>query len=468
MASTASENTLVAALDERLHGAAIGPGHPEYEDARRVHNGMIDRRPAAIARCVDAADVIAALAFARGESLEVAIRGGGHNAAGFSSVDDGLVIDLSQRRYVQVDTAARVARVGGGATLADVDHATHAFGLATPGGTVSTTGVGGLTLGGGIGYLTRAHGLSIDNLIGADVVLADGSFVHADEANHPDLFWALRGGGGNFGVVTEFSFRLHPVRNVFGGPMMWPLEDTETIVALYRDWIGEQPDDVYAFLAVLTVPPGDPFPEHARLKKAVALVWCNTCGQERAEEAFATFRAAATPLFEHVGEVPFPALQSAFDSLLPFGTRMYWRGHFVDDLPDAAAAEYVRFGESAPTWVSQTHIYPLGGAAARVGADETAWGWRDAAFAQVFVGVDHEPGRDAELRDWAVAYSEAIRPYARDGAYTNFLMDEGQERARAAFGSNYPRLQQVKAAYDPDNVFHLNQNIVPAGAGGGA
>ena len=463
MASTASAAALAAALDERLRGSAIGPDHPGYEDARRVHNGMIDKRPALIARCLDAADVIAAVDFGRSEGLELAIRCGAHNAAGFASVDDGLVVDLTPMRYVQVDPEARIARVGGGTTLGDVDHATHAFGLATPSGTFSTTGVAGLTLGGGIGYLSRAHGLSVDNLVGADVVLADGSLVRADEDSHPDLFWALRGGGGNFGVVTEFRFRLHPVRNVFGGPMLWPLEDADTIVSLYRDWLPEQPDDVYAFLAVLTVPPGDPFPEPIRLKKAVGLVWCNTCPLERSEEALDTFRAAAAPMLDGVGEVPFPALQSAFDPLLGPGTHMYWRAHFLEDVPDAAAAEYARFGESAPTWLSQTHVYPIDGAASRVPNGDTAWAWRDARYAQVIVGVEGGPGRDEEIRDWAIGFSDALKPYGLGGAYTNFMMDEGQERARASFRGNYERLQRVKAQYDPGNLFHVNQNIVPAG-----
>jgi len=453
---------LAATLDARLRGTVIGRDAPGYDDARRVQNGMIDKRPALIARCVDAADVAAAVEFGRDEGLDVAIRGGAHNAAGFATVDDGLVIDLSPIRYAQVDPDANVARVGGGATLGDLDHATHLFGLATPSGTFSTTGVGGLTLGGGIGYLTRAYGLSVDNLVGADVVLADGSVVRADEQSEPDLFWALRGGGGNFGVVTEFRFRLHPVRNVIGGPMLFALEDTEKVVQLYREWMPAAADDLYAFFAVLTVPPADPFPEEIRLDKVCALLWCNTGSAERSTEALDAFRAVAKPVLDGVGEVPFPALQSAFDPLIPFGTHIYWRAHFIADMPDAATDEYVRFAESAPTWVSQTHVYPLSGAAARVGSEETAWGWREAAYAQVFIAVDHEPGRDAELRDWAVAYSDAIKPHALEGAYANFIMDEGQERAAACYRGNYARLQRIKAAYDSENLFHVNQNIEPA------
>jgi FAD binding domain/Berberine and berberine like len=462
MATTVEATGLAAALGALLRGEAIGPEHPEYDQARLIHNGMFDKRPALIARCTDAADVMAAVNFGREQGLDVAVRGGGHSA-GFGTIDDGLVIDLAPIRYVQVDPEARVARVGGGTTLGDLDHATHAFGLAAPGGTVSTTGVAGLTLGGGVGYLTRKHGLSIDNLLGADVVLADGTFVQASEASNADLFWAIRGGGGNFGVVTEFRFRLHPVSMVYGGPMLWSIDDTETIGKLYREWLPAQADDVYAFMAVLTVPPGDPFPEEIRLRKVCALVWANTCSAEENEQALDTFRSAATPLMDGVMEMPLPALNSAFDPLLPFGTRMYWRGVITDDLPDPAIAEYMRFGESVPTWICQTHIYPIDGAAARVGSDETAWGWRDAKFSQVLVGVDHEAGRDDELRNWTVAYSEALAPYSLGGAYVNFMgADESQDRARAAFRGNYERLQQLKAKYDPQNVFHHNQNIRPA------
>ncbi|HXH97106.1 MAG TPA: FAD-binding oxidoreductase [Gaiellaceae bacterium] len=460
MASTAEATGLAGALGDLLRGEVIAPDHPEYEQARRVHNGMIDRYPAVVARCQDAADVIAAVNFGRDQGLDVAVRGGGHSP-GFGTVDDGLVIDLGRIRYAQVDPDARIARVGGGTTLGDLDHATHAFGLAAPGGTVSTTGVAGLTLGGGIGYLTRKHGLSIDNLVGADVVLADGSFVHASEDSNSDLFWALRGGGGNFGVVTEFRFRLHPVSMVHGGPMLFALEDTEKVVQIYRQWLPEQADDVYAFLAVLTVPPGDPFPEPIRLQKVCALVWCNTCSAEESTRALDAFRSEVTPVMDGVGDVPFPALQSAFDPLLPSGTHIYWRGLVVDELPDEAIGEYMRFAEAAPTWISQTHIYPIDGAAARVGGDETAWGWRGAKWSQVFVGVDHEAGRDEELREWTVAYSEAIAPYSLGGAYSNFIGDEGQDRARAAYRDNYGRLQQVKSKYDPQNLFHVNQNIQP-------
>ncbi|HEX5583083.1 FAD-binding oxidoreductase, partial [Gaiella sp.] len=416
---------------------------------------------ALVARCTDAADVAAAVRFARAEGLEPAVRGGGHSTAGFCSVDGGLVIDLSAIRHVEVDAGGSVAWVGGGATAGDVDRAAHAFGLATPSATVSTVGVGGFTLGGGIGYLNRACGLAIDNLLGAEVVLADGRIVRATEECEPDLFWALRGGGGNFGVVTELELRLHPVRHVVGGPMLWHLEETERILNLYRDWLPEQPDDVYAFFAVLTVPPSDPFPDEIRLRRACALVWCNTGPPERSRFALDVFRAEAPPLFDAVGLLPYPALQTAFDPIAALGSRNVIAGRCFGALPDAVAAECVRFGETAPTWLSFTHLYPLDGAAARVDGGATAWPWRGATFAQMITAASLEPGHDNRLFDWTAGFAAALAPHALDGAYSNFLMDEGAERARSAYGASYEQLGRVKARYDPDNVFHLNQNIVP-------
>ncbi len=456
---------LAAALDARLRGGAIGPEHPEYDQARRMHNQSFDTHPALIARCADADDVATAVSFAGTEGLELAVRGGGHSLPGFSSLDGGLVIDLTSMRSVKVDAATRTAAVGGGATAGDLDRATHAFGLATPSATVSTVGVAGFTLGGGIGYLNRAHGLAIDNLIGADVVLPDGSLVHAGEDSEPELFWALRGGGGNFGVVTELRFRLHAVRNVIGGPMLWPLQDTERILGLYGQWLPAQPDDVYAFFAVLTVPPADPFPPAIRLQRACALVWCNTAPPERANAALDAFRAAApAPLLDAVAELPYPALQTAFDPIAAIGTHNHISGQCFARVPDAAAAEFVRFGESAPTWLSFTHLYPVDGAAARPRNPDTAWPWRDAAFAQMFLGSSDEPGDDDELRDWACGFAAALAPHAIGGTYSNFVMNEGHERARAAYGDNYQRLTEIKARYDPDNRFHLNQNIKPDSA----
>jgi FAD/FMN-containing dehydrogenase len=459
-----SETTIgggAATLQELLRGAVIDPEHPDYEAARQVHNGMIQKRPALIARCMDAGDVIAALSFARSERLPVSIRGGAHNAAGLGLTDGGLAIDLSPMRNVHVDPAARLARAGGGATLADLDHATHAFGLATPTGIASTTGIGGLTLGGGLGHLTRSLGLTIDNLVEADVVLADGSFVTASEDEHPDLFWALRGGGGNFGVVTQFTFRLHPVSMVTFGPMLWPLDRAGEILAWYRDFIGAQPAELGGFFAFLSVPPAPPFPEELWLQKCCGVIWCSTAPPDESARLLEPARALE-PILDGVMEVPFPAAQSAFDPLLAPGNQWYWRADFVDEISDDAIAEHVEYAQRMPTWMSTMHLYPLDGAAARVANDATPWAYRDARWAMVIAGIDPDPKLAETLRDWTVGYWEALHPHSMGGAYVNFMMDEGQDRVRATYRGNYDRLAEVKATYDPDNVFHVNQNIHPA------
>jgi FAD/FMN-containing dehydrogenase len=459
---TTSTKGLAARLDERFGGEAIGPEHPDYEQARRGHNRSFDRHPAVIARCADGADVAAALRFARAEGLELAVRGGGHSLAGFCSVDGGLVIDLSAMRWVEIDAEARTATVGGGATAGDLDRATHPLGLATPSATVSTVGVAGFTLGGGIGHLVRAHGLAADNLVGARVVLADGRLVDASEDSEPELFWALRGGGGNYGVACELRFALHPVRNVVGGPMLWPLEETERVLDAYTRWLPAQPDDISAFFAVMTVPPADPFPEEIRLRPVCALVWCNTAAPERAHAALEDFRAAVPrPVLDVGAELPYPALQSSFDPIAALGDHNHITGQCYTTLPAATAAEFVRFGQSAPSWLSFTHVYPVDGAAGRAADDATAWPWRGATFAQMCLGAADGPGHEEELRDWACGFAAALAPYAIGGAYSNFLMDEGPEAAHDSYGANHVRLAAIKRRYDPDNVFQLNQNIQP-------
>jgi FAD/FMN-containing dehydrogenase len=449
------------ALQGSLRGQVIHPEHADFESARKVYNGMIDRRPRLIAYCVDAADVIAAVEFARRERIEVAIRGGGHNGGGLGTVEDGLVIDLSAMRNVHVDPHARTARVGGGALLGDLDHATHPFGLAAPVGVASTTGVGGLTLGGGIGNLSRSGGLSIDNLVSADVVLADGSYVTATEDSERALFWALRGGGGNFGVVTSFTFRLQPVSTVFFGPTLWPIERAGEILAWYRDFIGAQPEELNGWFLFLTVPPGPPFPEELHLQKMCAVIWCSTLGRAETDLLLDPVRATQ-PALEGVGEVPFPLAQAAFDALFPPGLQWYWRGHFVDEISDEAIAVHEQFGNAMPTMLSTMHLYPIDGAASRPARDATAWSHRDANWAMVIAGIDPDPANADVVRDWAVSYSEAVQPLTMGAGYLNFAMQEGQERVQAAYRDNYARLTQVKAEYDPENLFHVNQNIRPA------
>ncbi len=448
-----------AALDAQLHGTAIGPDHPDYESMRAVHNLSLAARPALIVRCRDAGDVAAALRFATDEGLEIAVRAGGHSVAGFSTVEGGLVIDLRDLRHVEIDADRRVARVGGGATAGDLDRATHAFGLATPSATVSTVGVAGFTLGGGLGYLNRAHGLAADNLIGADVVLPDGELVRAGEGGDADLLWALRGGGGNFGVVTELRLRLHPVAVITGGPMFFALEQAEPILRLLDAWLPGQPDDVYAFFAVLSVPPADPFPRQLRGRPVCALIWCNTCAPERSREALGTFRAQA-PLFDGVAELPYVALQSAFDRVAALGSYGHMAGLLFERAPFDAGAALARYGGSAPTGLSQSHLYPLDGAAAR--GEDAAWPWRGARFAQMFVATAPGPGLEANLREWARGFADALRASAVPGCYANFQMDEGAAGARACYGAAWDRLAALKARYDPGNVLCRNQNVEPS------
>ena len=329
----------MAAIDElrmAVRGHVIGRGDPGYDEARVVYNGMIDKHPASIARCLDVADVQAALAFGRREGLDIAIQGGGHNAAGLGSVDDGLVISLSPMKSVQVDSETRTVVVGGGCTLGEIDAATHPFGLAVPMGVLSTTGIAGLTLGGGVGYLTRRHGLAIDNLLAADMVLADGSVVRVSEDENADLFWAIRGGGGNFGVVTAFTFQAYEHATVIGGPTLWPLEQSAKAMAFYRDFMAEADDDLNGFFAFITVPPGPPFPEHLHLKKMCAVVWCYTGDPARADAVFAPVREFGPPALDGIMELPLPALNSAFDPLYPAGQQQYWRADFVSELSEEA------------------------------------------------------------------------------------------------------------------------------------
>ncbi len=445
-----------------LRGELIDPENAGYDDARRLYNAMIDKRPALIARCVDVSDVIACVRYAADQGVDLAIRGGGHNGGGLGSVDGGLVIDLSELRGVRVDPHARTVTVAGGTTLGEVDHATHAFGLAVPAGIISSTGVGGLTLGGGIGHLTRAYGLTIDNLIGADVVLADGSLVRASESEHEDLFWALRGGGGNFGVVTSFTFQARPVSTVVAGPMLWPLDQAAEVLAFYAEFMAAAPEQLNGFFAFLTVPPAPPFPEELHLQKMCGVVWCYAGPAADAEAALAPVRKAFPPALDGVGEVPLPAMQSAFDGLYPHGDQWYWRADFVETIPEAAIEAHVAHANELPTWKSTMHLYPVDGAAGRVAPDATAWSYRNARWAQVIVGVDPDPAKANDLRDWTVRYWEALHPYAAGGAYSNFLMDEGDDRVRASYGANYDRLARIKTAYDPGNLFHVNQNIKPS------
>ncbi len=451
----------VDALRLRLRGEVIEPGDAAYESARKVYNGMIDKRPRHIVQCADVADVIQTVLFARDKNMLVAVRGGGHNGGGLGICDDGLVIDLSRMRGRHVDPAARTMRVEGGCTWADVDHASHAFGLATPAGTISTTGVGGLTLGGGIGHLTRRYGLTIDNLLAVDVVLADGSFVTASASENPDLYWAVRGGGGNFGVVTSFLFRLHPVKIVQAGPTFWPFEQAADVLRHYGQFITAAPDEVGGFFAFLTVPPVPLFPEHLHLKKVCGIVWCHAGSEEAAGKATKPMREFGKPIFDHVGPMPFPVLQSLFDGLYPPGLQWYWKANFVSELSQKSIELRVEHSSRLPTMHSTVHLYPISGAAGRVGNGDTAFNFRGSKWAEVIVGVDPDPANKNKITAWAKEYWDALHPYSEAGAYVNFMMDEGQSRVLATYGGNYTRLAAVKKKYDPANFFRVNQNILP-------
>jgi len=457
-----TEVAIPSEFTNALRGDVLDAGHPEYDEARALYNAMIDRRPRLIARCVDVADVIEAVRFGRENGLQIAVRGGGHSGAGHGSIDDGLVIDLSLMRGVLVDPEERVARVLGGTLLGEVDHATHAFGLAAPFGIISTTGVGGLTLGGGVGNLTRTLGLSIDNLVAADVILADGSFVTATEDRNEDLFWALRGGGGNFGVVTAFTFRLGAVSTIVGGPTFWSLDRTEEILSWYREFLPNAPEELNGFFAFHTIPPAPPFPEQFHFQKMCGVVWCYTGDAEAAEEVYRPVRELE-PDLPGLMAMPFPALNSAFDGLYPPGDQWYWRSDYVAEIPDEAVAIHADFAERLPTLKSTMHLYPVGGAAARVAKEATAFSYRDAGWVQVTVGVDPDAAKMEPAKAWARDYWDALHPHSMGGGYVNMLMDdEGQERVRSTYRENYDRLVDLKRRYDPENLFRTNWNISPA------
>ena len=456
------EETAVQELASHFRGTLLRPTDVGYEQARAVYNAMIDKHPALIARCVDVADVIAAVTFAREHELTLAVRGGGHSGPGLGTCDGGLVIDLSGMKGIRVDPVARTARVEGGCTWGEVDHASHAFGLATPSGVIASTGVGGLTLGGGTGYLSRTLGLTIDSLLSVDMVLADGSFVTASAQEHAYLFWAVRGGGGNFGVVTSFLYRLHPISTVYGGPMFWPMEQAADVLEFWRDFILNAPEEINGWFAFVTVPPAPPFPEPFHLQKMCAIVWCSTAPQEEAEELFTPIRAFSAPAMDFAGPIPWPVLQSLFDAIYPAGLQWYWKADFFTDLNDKAIDLHVKYGAQLPTMHSTMHLYPINGAAHRVSTGDTAFSFRDANFAEVIVGVDPDPANNERMIQWARDYWMALHPYSAGGGYINMMMDEGADNVKASYRDNYARLAQIKATYDPSNLFHVNQNIAPA------
>ena len=463
-AKATSTNLSAETIEEfknQLRGELIQPEDPAYDEARKLYNAMIDKRPRMIAKCANVADVITCVNFGRANELLTSIRSGGHNGPGLGLCDDGLAIDLSNMKGIYVDPENKTARVETGNTLGDVDHATHAFGLALPSGIISTTGVGGITLGGGMGYLTRKYGLTIDNLLEANIVIADGSYVTANKDKNSDLFWAVKGGGGNFGVVTSFLFQLHPAHTNYSGPMFWPIEMATEVLRFYKKFMNEASDDMYGLFTFLVVPASAPFPEELHNQNVCAVIWNYTGPLDQAEQAFEPIRNFRTPILDFVGPMPHPVLNSLFDKFYPTGLQWYWRGDFIHELSDEAIAEHVKFGSSIPTALSTMHLFQIDGLASRVGKTDTPWNYRDAKWSHVIVGVDPDPANANKITQWCKDYFDATHPYSAGGGYVNFMMEEGRERIKDTYGDNYDRLTQIKKKYDPNNFFRVNQNIEP-------
>jgi FAD/FMN-containing dehydrogenase len=457
----AGNSVSVDPLREQVRGQILTVEDQGYNEARAVHNGMFNRSPLAVLQAQQVTDVVAGVNFARDNALDLSIRDGGHSAPGFGTNDGGLVIDMSPMRSVWVDPRSKTARADAGATWGDFNHATHAFGLATTGGIISTTGVTGLTLGGGIGYLARAYGLSIDNLISADVVTADGKFLTASDRENEDLFWGLRGGGGNFGVVTSLEFRLHDVDQVFAGPIFYNLEDAAALFSMFNDFIEDAPEEFGGFPAFQIAPPL-PFIPEERHGDTLALAVVHWAGPlENAERVLQPFWDVAPVVANGTGPLPYPALNSAFDALYPKGIRAYWKGSFLKDLSGDAIAAHVEHGSQVPEISATMHCYPINGACHRVGASDTAFAYRDAKYGMVFLASWTDPTKDAERIQWVRDYYEALSPYSEPGGYINFMQDDDYGKIRDNYRENYDRLVQVKRTYDPDNLFHLNQNIAP-------
>jgi len=445
-----------------VKGAVLTAADSGYEEARKVHNGMIDKHPAAIVQCTSTADVAATVNVARDEGIDLSVRGGGHSAPGFGTNEGGLVIDLSPMQSVVVNPETRTAHAGGGCTWKTFNEATGAHGLATTGGIIGSTGIAGLTLGGGIGYLSRKYGLSCDNLLSAEVVTADGNVVLASEKQYEDLFWALRGGSGNFGVVTTFEYSLHPVDQIYGGPIVYPIDRAEEVVRFYREYISEAPEELGGFVGFHMAPPLPFLPEEWHFKNICLAVPCWAGPMDKGERMVQPFLDVVPPAGAMVGPMPYAALNGAFDELLPPGLQHYWKASFAKELSDEAIDVHVTHGAKVPSIQSAVHLYPINGAVQRVGADETAFAYRDVDFSPVIAGMWENPADNDANIAWVRGYYEALLPYSAEGGYVNFMDGDDQSRIKDNYRGNYDRLAAVKAKYDPGNVFHLNQNIKPA------
>ena len=446
-------DTAIAGFRANLHGDLILPSDSRYEEARKVFNGMIDKRPALIARCAAAADVIAAVKFARDTDIPVAVRGGGHGVTGNALCDDGLVIDLSAMKRVRVDADKRTAIAEGGATWGDFDRETQAVGLATTGGIVPSTGIAGLTLGGGIGYLNRKYGLSCDNLLSAEVVTADGRLLKASMEENADLFWGLRGGGGNFGVVTSLEYQTHPVGPVLGGEVIYPLDQAKEVLRFYRDWSTAAPDEVRADATLVWGPEGP----------ALDVIVCYCGAIEEGEKVLRPMRSCGSPLADSVAPVPYATVQNLLTEIFQPGRLQYWKAGFVQALSDDAIEALVDFFEaSKPGFFSAIAIEHLGGAVSRVAPQATAFGHRDAQHSLLVLRMWQDPAESQKNIDWARRCYQTAEPFLDTGVYVNYLGEEGEARVRAAYGVNYDRLRAIKNKYDPTNFFQSNQNVKPA------
>ena len=460
------EKTIIDKFGTSLHGQLIQPDDADYDDARKVWNGMIDKHPALLIRCADEADVINAVNFAREEKLLVAVRGGGHNVAGFGTCDEGIVIDLSPMKKIEIDAENRTARAQAGLTWGEFDTATQKHKLATTGGLVSTTGIAGFTLGGGFGWLVRKYGLTVDNLLAADMVLANGKQVTVSPDQNPDLFWGVRGGGGNFGVVTAFKFQLHNIGpEVFSGVVFYSVEKARKILQFYRDWTLKMPDELSSMIAFLAAPPEPFVPKHLVGKPMIALAFCYSGSPDEGEEAVKPLRNFIQPEIDLIGMHPYLGLQTMFDASAPRGIHAYWKTENLNDLSDDAINILIEHCAkmSSLSHFSAVHIHHWGGAIERVNQDSTAFAHRDARYVMNIIGLWMENENFDEHIAWTREFSQAMKTFSNGQAYLNFLGDEGSAGVKSAFDeTRYQRLVALKNKYDPDNLFRLNQNIKPS------
>ena len=453
-------------LKNSFSGEIVYRGHSNYDEARSVYNANIDKNPEGVLFCKNEGDVISAVNFARDAGVTIAVRCQGHNGSGYSTCNDGVVIDLSGISYTRVDNQANTIRVGAGCKWSDVDNATACFGKAVSSGVVSSTGVSGLTLGGGHGYIARGYGLAIDNVIEVDIVLADGSYITASEEKNSDIFWGIRGGGGNFGIVTSFLFKMAPVQDVFCGLMAWDLKDINKTFKWYDKLMKTARNDIYGFYAVQTIPPVAPFPEELHLKKFCGIMWCYYGPKEEFDEAWAPIKAfcdETPPMMDGTHWGTLRELNAAFNELYPSGEQWYWKGDYFNKITDEVVETHLANIQDVPTWKSAMHLYPVNGVCHDVPSDATAWNDRTSSYSMVIVGVSPNAADFENIKSWAKRYWSDLNPHSsQTGSYVNWMMtDEDHGRVKAAYGANYERLVNLKKKYDPGNVFHMNHNIVP-------